>query len=263
MRDGLYKTLQQGFSNAGIPWEACHREDRGDGVLILAPPDVPKALFAEALPSELARALRDHNRTHDVEDGIRLRMALHAGEINYDQHGVVGGSISHAFRLVDSRPLKSALAQSHGAVAVIVSDWFFEEVVRHSPGADPGAYRRARVTVKDASTTGWIALPDYPYPSADLALESRAADSPITTAVPVATQSTSLFHMCPRTRRSFASFAASLRVEVLMFGLTKIASGQGTAGRIEFGTRSAAAGFSSHVSPGTRLAGNGPICAKS
>ena len=41
VREGLYRALQQAFCAASIPWAECHREDRGDGVLILAPPEDP------------------------------------------------------------------------------------------------------------------------------------------------------------------------------------------------------------------------------
>ena len=85
-------------------------------------------------------------------------MALHAGEVHYDQHGVTAVAVNLAFRLLDARPLKAALADSPGVLAVIVSSWFFEEVVRHS-GTAPG-YRPAEVAVKETMTTGWICLPD-------------------------------------------------------------------------------------------------------
>jgi len=45
-------------------------------------------------------------------------MALHAGEVNYDEHGVTAASINLAFRLLDSDPLKAALAGSSGVLAV-------------------------------------------------------------------------------------------------------------------------------------------------
>ena len=59
-------------------------------------------------------------------------MALHAGEVNYDEHGVTAASVNLAFRLLDASALKAALAGSPGVLAVIASSWFFEEVVRHS-----------------------------------------------------------------------------------------------------------------------------------
>jgi hypothetical protein len=123
--------------DAGIPWDDCDHEDRGDGVFVLVPADVPKALLAESLPPALVTALRTHNDGHPGPERIRLRMALHAGEVHYDQHGVTAVAVNLAFRLLDADPLKAALTSSSGVLAIIVSSWFFEEVVRHG-GAAPG-----------------------------------------------------------------------------------------------------------------------------
>src|SRR6202044_924351 len=76
VREGLYRAMQEAFDRASIPWADCHREDRGDGVFILVPAEVPKGLFVELLPSALAGALRVHNDGRPSQEGIRLRMAL-------------------------------------------------------------------------------------------------------------------------------------------------------------------------------------------
>jgi hypothetical protein len=158
VRDGLYRAMQDAFDSAGIPWDECGHEDRGDGVFVLVPAEIPKALLAESLPPALVTALRDHNDGHPGPEQIRLRMALHAGEVHYDQHGVTAVAVNLAFRLLDARPIKAALDRSPGVLAVIVSSWFFEEVVRHS-GIAPG-YHPVEVAVKETMTTGWVCLPD-------------------------------------------------------------------------------------------------------
>jgi hypothetical protein len=162
VREGLYRAMREAFHRAGISWADCGHEDRGDGVFILVPADVPKGLFVELLPFALVAALRAHNDTHPGQERIRLRMALHAGEVHYDEHGVTAASINLAFRLLEAGELKATLAGSQGVLAVITSSWFFEEVVRHS-AADSAAYRRVRVDVKESKTSGWICLPDYVY----------------------------------------------------------------------------------------------------
>ena len=164
VRDGLYQALKQAFRAAAIPWEGCQPEDRGDGVLFLAPADVPKSGFAEVLPEALAEALRAHHDGHRAEEQFRLRMALHAGEVSYDDHGVTGTAINLAFRLVDAGPLKDALAGSPGVLALIASPWFYHEVIRNSPDARPETYRPVQVAVKETTEVGWICLPDHPYP---------------------------------------------------------------------------------------------------
>ena len=160
IRDGLYRSMREAFAQAGIPWADCDHEDRGDGMFILIDPEVPKSLFVESLPSALVVALRAHNNAHPDLERIRLRMALHAGEVNLDKHGATATSINLTFRLLESEPIKAVLAESPGVLAVITSSWFFEEVVRHS-AADAAAYRPIPVAVKETTTTGWICLPDH------------------------------------------------------------------------------------------------------
>jgi tetratricopeptide (TPR) repeat protein len=162
VRDGLYSALERAFSKVGVAWVDCEHQDCGDGVFVLVPAQVPKSAFVEEFPVELTKALRKHNMVHCREARIRLRMALHAGEVNYDSHGVTAASINLAFRLLDAPPLKSALAESPGVLAIIASSWFFEEVVRHS-AADPETFRKVRVHVKETVTDGWICLPEKPH----------------------------------------------------------------------------------------------------
>lgn len=164
VRAGLYGSVRRAFEAADIPWESCTWEDRGDGALILAGPDVPKALFVESLPHKLIGELRRYNDMHQVQEQIRLRMALNAGEVRYDQLGEAGQAINLAFRLLESRELKEDLANSPGVLALVVSSWFFEAVVRHSTIDDPARYRNTVVTVKETTAEAWICLPDVPYP---------------------------------------------------------------------------------------------------
>lgn len=166
VRRGLYGCLRTAFDRAGISWASCETGDRGDGAFILAPPEVPKSLFVDALPGRLVDALTEHNELHTPQARIRLRMAVHAGEINYDDHGVTAASVNLTFRLADSAALKSALADSTGILALITSSWFFDEVVRHSATAGPDTYRQVTVAVKETVTPAWIALPDNPYDDA-------------------------------------------------------------------------------------------------
>ena len=174
IRDGLYGAMRDAFGRAGIAWDDCGHEDRGDGVFVLVPAEVPKGLLAESLPSALVTALRAHNGAHPGAERIRLRMALHAGEVHYDEHGVTAAAVNLAFRLLDAAALKAALAGSPGVLAVIASSWFFEEVVRHS-AADASAYRPVEVAVKETTTIGWICLPDHLDPAGRVMLERLSA----------------------------------------------------------------------------------------
>ncbi len=174
VRDGLYRAMQEAFDHAGIPWADCDHEDRGDGMFVLVPAEVPKELLVESLPPALVTALDRHNGTYKAPEQIRLRMALHAGEISYDEHGTTAAAVNLAFRLMDADALKAALAASPGVLAVIASSWFFQEVVRHNPACDAAAYRRVRVAVKETTATGWIHLPDHSHSPARATVDGPA-----------------------------------------------------------------------------------------
>ena len=100
VRDSLYDMLQSAFRETGIGWDSCHVEDRGDGVLILAPVDIPKTYFSDELPGRLATALRAHNRERSHPERMRLRMALNAGEVFFDEHGPVADALNKTFRML-------------------------------------------------------------------------------------------------------------------------------------------------------------------
>jgi hypothetical protein len=156
VRHGLYEALRHAFEAAGIPWHRCRREDRGDGVLILAPAYVPKALFVERLPEPLAATLAGHNKQHPALEQIRLRLALHAGEILEDEHGVTASSITHTFRILDAEVVKAAFVESGGVLAVIGSAWFFDEVIRQSDWSEVSSYAPLDVCNKETTTRAWI-----------------------------------------------------------------------------------------------------------
>lgn len=158
MRHGMYKAIHTAFDAAGIPWSSCRDEDRGDGMLILAAADVRKRPFADLLPNVLAGELAAHNRLHRPRERIRLRLALHAGEVNFDLHGVTGSSINHTCRLLDSDALKEALGKSPAVLAIISSAWFFEDVIRRNELSRPQTYRRVDVVNKETRTEAWIRL---------------------------------------------------------------------------------------------------------
>ncbi|MGD0604158.1 MAG: tetratricopeptide repeat protein [Streptosporangiaceae bacterium] len=156
VRAAMYKALRQSFARARISWVGCAVEDRGDGVLVLVPPEVPKSRLVTRLPARLADILGRHNAACPAPERIRLRMALHAGEVHGDAHGFAGASVNRAFRLIEAPPSRTALHDTAGVIALIVSDWFYDEVVRHYPAAGPSCFRQVRVVMKETEMTAWV-----------------------------------------------------------------------------------------------------------
>jgi Effector-associated domain 2 len=172
---GLYETLSAAFDGAGIPWQACYVEDRGDGVMVLVSPDYPKLRLVDQWPTRLMAGLREYNAVHSLEARMQLRAALHAGEVHLDPNGVVGPALNHAFRILDAKPAKLALAESNGILALVASNNFYNDVVRQEPAAVPEAYQRITVSMKQTETIAWLRLPDAPRPLAQAAPPSASA----------------------------------------------------------------------------------------
>jgi tetratricopeptide (TPR) repeat protein len=178
VRGGLYSAMAQAFGESGVAWDSCETEDRGDGALILVPPDVPKTRLVTDLPYRLAMAVRRHNVGSAMPERMRLRIALHAGEVYHDAYGVTGTAINHAFRLADAPALKAVLDASTGLLALIVSDWLFSEIIRHDPAAEPDSYHQVKVIVKETTTLGWARSvdPDAIHTPADQVEGSQSGD---------------------------------------------------------------------------------------
>ena len=112
LRDRMYDILATAADDAGIPWDQCHHLDRGDGVALLIPASVSKVTIAEGLVNELNAGLSTHNRRSREPFAMRMRMALHAGEISYDGRTWVGTELNAVCRLIDLPQLRKALADA-------------------------------------------------------------------------------------------------------------------------------------------------------
>jgi hypothetical protein len=176
VRAALYGLLIESFDDAHLPWDQCLHEDRGDGILVIIPAKMPSAAVVDPLLAHIRAGLRRHNRLASEAAAIRLRVAVHIGEVHGDAHGLAGVAVNHLFRLLDAPVLKRTLAAAQTEVALIVSDYFYDSVLRHGPGMiDPAAYRPVTVEVKRTQARGWIHLPGVSAALADRAGIAAAA----------------------------------------------------------------------------------------
>jgi CRP-like cAMP-binding protein len=166
IRDALYQVLQTAFQDAGLAWDECYREDRGDGVLVIIPANMPSATVVDPLLDLLSEKLRRYNKFSSLPAQIRLRVAVHIGEVHKDDYGVSGTAINHLFRLLDAAVLKAVLAREARGAALIASEYFYESVIRHGPGRiDPDVFRQVAAEVKGTRIKGWIYAPGVVIPA--------------------------------------------------------------------------------------------------
>jgi hypothetical protein len=163
MREELYRILERAFDGSGTPWTSCFREDRGDGVLVVVPPDIAATGIIDPLPERLRSLIRRHNHVSSKAAHFQLRVAAHLGPIDHDGHGFVGADVDFLFRMLDARPLKHTLASTRADLAVIVSDYVYRNVVsRHPSLVSPAAFSSVRFQVKYTRARAWIYVPSAP-----------------------------------------------------------------------------------------------------
>jgi len=159
IKDALYEMLQESFDDSNVPWASCVREDRGDGVLIVAPATVSTVALVDPLLPRLALKLKRYNRRVAAPVRIQLRGALHVGPVLQDPEGLSGQAIIHTARMLDASVLKDSLAATRADLAFMASAHVYDTVIRQSPGlVDAAAFRRVRYQVKEAKITSWMYL---------------------------------------------------------------------------------------------------------
>ncbi len=165
IRDVLSRSLRESFEQSGIDWEACLRDDLGDGFRVAAPTGTPKAKLIHPLVPEIAVRLRAHNRMAGPKTQVRVRIALHAGDVCLGPAGeVTGQSLEVLARMLDAAPARTALAAAPDTVtaSLLVSQHFYDETVRHGyPGIDPDSFRKVRLTEKEYTADAWLHLPEH------------------------------------------------------------------------------------------------------
>lgn len=159
LRKILYTELEQAFESSGIDWSACVKQDTGDGVVVLVPPEFPKRNLIHPLLGQLADGLRHHNRYASTATRIRVRVAVHAGDVLVDDYGTTGRPQVLLARLLAARPLREALAGApdSATVAVLVSDGFYHDVVAQGHrGIDPDLFTAVTVREKETEARAWL-----------------------------------------------------------------------------------------------------------
>ncbi|GAA3199321.1 hypothetical protein [Actinocorallia longicatena] len=159
LRQEMYDRLRDACGHARLPWQDCHREDRGDGALVIAPPETPTERLLDPLARNLADALRDYNRRAPDHMRLQLRLAAHSGLINRDAYGVTGQALVHLFRLLDARAFKKAVKDSGASFGMIISERFYGDALSHGGLPAPADYQPISVKTKETRTRAHLHIP--------------------------------------------------------------------------------------------------------
>jgi hypothetical protein len=163
LRHVMYDLFEEALRASGILED--HRDalvDRGDGVLALIHPvdEAPKTLLLNTFVPTLSRLLGEHNARSPLQR-MRMRAAVHAGEVHYDHKGRFGEALDITFRLLDAPEVKSRLSETEAPLVLVVSDDIYRAVIRHCyEGIDCDAFEQlVRVMVAGQQQRGWICVP--------------------------------------------------------------------------------------------------------
>jgi hypothetical protein len=160
VRHALYGALRTSFDAEGCPLGSCYLEDRGDGVLIVVPPQVDTALLISSVAFRLRAEVRRHNELAGDAARMPLRVAVNTGPVDWDGLGVVGKALNDAFRILDAVPFKQVLSRSGADLALIVTQRVYEDVVSQGRGLlNRDDYRPLDIEVKELRETAWATLP--------------------------------------------------------------------------------------------------------
>jgi hypothetical protein len=171
------ENLEMTQAALGPLWDACLHEDRGDGLLIVAPPSIPTARIMEGIHRELPARVRAHNSTYTEPAHIRLRVAVNVGPVTTDPLGMSGEAIIRTARLVEAPALKTAMETSAHGLGIIVSEFVYETAVGHAdPVVGADRYQRVEVTLKEFQSPAWMRL----YDQSPLSIDPLPATSPAT-----------------------------------------------------------------------------------
>ncbi|MFJ7211490.1 hypothetical protein [Amycolatopsis sp. NPDC098790] len=153
----LNESMNAAIRTIGLTRASPAVHHRGDGVLMVIPPTVSKADLLDLLLPRLARTIHAAN-ADPAGDRIRLRVAVHAGELIQDATGWFGTDLNLACRLVDAEAAYARLrASTEPDVVLIVSDVIYQGVIRHGYyGLDPADYQRVRVCAKEVDAIAWL-----------------------------------------------------------------------------------------------------------
>lgn len=163
LRAELYSRTRVALDAAGIPFDDCYHEDRGDGFFLIPPSGSSVEGLVTGAVDRLGEEIR---RQHDVARPgarMRLRVALNFGQVHSDDYGVLGDAVIRTFRLLDAPVFKQRVQQSGARLSVILSDRLYEDVVRPDlGGSDPSEYERLRIESKETRTRAWVRLLGVP-----------------------------------------------------------------------------------------------------
>lgn len=160
LRDGMYDIVREACATAGIAFDRCHHEDRGDGILLVTGPEVSVETLVAHMAAGVRTGVRRYNKSASEPARMRLRMAVHSGLVHDDRYGVLGRHVNLLFRILEAGGLKRMLDAQDAVFGLIVSDYVFSEIVQYGAGQlEAGDFAEIPVREKETRERAWAWVP--------------------------------------------------------------------------------------------------------
>jgi hypothetical protein len=167
VRKVLREAVAESLARNSISWAGCAIHDLGDGLTVATPPGTAKADLLNTVIYDLAKCLRQHNYAEGSGSRklIRVRAALHAGEIELSDDGLITGRpLEVLARLLDALELREILraASADIPLALIMSGHYYDDAVKYgSLSVLPEDFQSHHVGVKEFEGEAWLFVPAF------------------------------------------------------------------------------------------------------
>jgi hypothetical protein len=155
LQSDLVDVLARARRAAGIEDHQVDPQKQGDGQFTVLPVGIDESAVIPALLGELGRQLAGHQH-------MQLRVALHRGLVKEAANGWVGDSAIAVHRVLDSAPLRRAIAENPGiGYALGVPDVLYRDVIAHADRPPlPADFQAITVDLpaKNFIEHGWLYL---------------------------------------------------------------------------------------------------------
>jgi len=160
LRRRLTEWCSELFDEAGVVPGNWLLQDTGDGWLLSVDPNVSRSLLLDTVPGGLRDHLLAYNQNSPRAERLRVRLAMHAGDVLPDPEPFVGEATNHTCGLLDSEVLRACLRATTQPVAVMVSAEIYQGVVRRAHGSlNPAEWHQVVVEGKDEPADAWVHVP--------------------------------------------------------------------------------------------------------
>lgn len=161
IQTALVRILDEAAESAGISRTLWERREEGDGETAVLPDGVDLLAVVRTFVSELDWRLTDHNEDHQPAMRLRLRVAMHVGAIAEGSLGYAGPALIDLQRLLDSDPVRGALAPGVNLAQIISEPLYQEVVLSELRGIRPAQFKKVLVDIpkKRFRRTAYVYVP--------------------------------------------------------------------------------------------------------